>query len=198
MTIDFQTWMRAVWSSIMEPSESARKVIAYNAPPQALWTGLVLVAVLNVILVGLLQMLSPMPLAMQEQGFALSPFGLFAIIGIFFALFVFGVFYAGRMIGGTGSLVGSLAIVVWFQAVSITLEMVQLVLVLISPSLGSIFGLVTLGALIWCFMNFINILHGFNNLGKALGTVFLALVGTALISGIILAVLGVGPTGGTT
>jgi hypothetical protein len=45
-------------------------------------------------------------------------------------------------------------------------------------------------------MNFINVLHGFNNLGKALVAIFLALIGTALIAGIILAVLGVGPTGG--
>ena len=196
MTVDFQTWMRAVWTSIVEPSDSARKVLAKDIPAQALWIGLALVAVLNVILVALLQMLSPAPLAMQEQAFALSPFGFLAIIGIFFVLFVYGIFYAGRMIGGVGTLTGSLAIVVWFQSVSLTLEAIQFVLVLISPAIGSIFGLLTLGALIWCFMNFINVLHGFNNLGKALGAIFLALIGTALIAGIILAVLGVGPTGG--
>lgn len=196
MTVDFQTWMRAVWTSIMEPSESARKALAMDIPAQALWTGLALVAVLNVILVALLQLISPMPQAMQDQGFALSPFGFFAIIGIFFVLFVYGIFYAGRMIGGQGTLQASLTIVVWFQAVSLTLEAIQFALVLISPAIGSIFGLLTLGALIWCFMNFINVLHGFDNLGKALGAIVLALIGTALISGIILAVLGVGPTGG--
>lgn len=196
MTVDFQTWMRAVWTSIMEPSESARKALAMDIPAQALWTGLALVAVLNVILVALLQLISPMPQAMQDQGFALSPFGFFAIIGIFFVLFVYGIFYAGRMIGGQGTLQATLTIVVWFQAVSLTLEGIQFALVLISPAIGSIFGLLTLGALIWCFMNFINVLHGFNNLGKALGAIVLALIGTALISGIILAVLGVGPTGG--
>ncbi|SIT79317.1 Yip1 domain-containing protein [Yoonia rosea] len=196
MTIDFQTWMRAVWTSIVEPTESARKALAMDIPAQALWTGLALVAVLNVMLVALLQVISPMPQAMQEQGFALSPFGFFGIIGIFFVLFVYGIFYAGRMIGGQGTLQATLTIVVWFQAVSLTLEGMQFVLVLISPAIGSIFGLLTLGALIWCFMNFINVLHGFNNLGKALGAIVLALIGTALVSGIILAVLGASPTGG--
>ncbi|KQB98163.1 hypothetical protein AL073_04535 [Loktanella sp. 1ANDIMAR09] len=196
MTVDFQTWMRAVWTSIVEPTESAHKALAMNIPAQALWTGLALVAVLNVMLVALLQVISPMPQAMQEQGFALSPFGFFGIIGIFFVLFVYGIFYAGRMIGGQGTLQATLTIVVWFQAVSLTLEGMQFVLVLISPAIGSIFGLLTLGALIWCFMNFINVLHGFDNLGKALGAIVLALIGTALVSGIILAVLGVGPTGG--
>ncbi|MFA8442970.1 YIP1 family protein [Yoonia sp.] len=196
MTFDFQTWMRAVWTSIMEPSDSARKVIDMNIPRDALWMGLALVAVVNVILVVLLQMISPAPVAFQEQGFALSPFGFVAIIGVFLALFVFGVFYAGKIMGGQGSLQGTLAIIVWFQSISLTLEAIQVVLVLISPAIGSIFGLLSLGALIWCFVNFINVLHGFKNLGKAMVAIVLALIGTALISGIVLAVLGVGPTGG--
>jgi len=196
MTFDFQTWLRAVWTSIMEPSDSARKVIAMNIPRDALWMGLALVAVVNVILVVLLQMISPAPVAFQEQAISLSPFGFVAIIGIFLVLFVFGVFYAGKIMGGEGTLHGALAIIVWFQSISLTLEAVQVVLVLISPAIGSIFGLLSLGALIWCFVNFINVLHGFKNLGKAMVAIVLALIGTALISGIVLAVLGVGPTGG--
>lgn len=196
MTFDFQTWIRAVWTGIMEPSESARRVIELNLPRDALWTGLALVAVLNVILVVLLQMISPAPVAFQEQAFALSPFGFVAIIGIFLGLFVFGIFYAGKIMGGAGTLHASLAIIVWFQSISLTLEAIQVLLVLISPAIGSIFGLLSLGALIWCFVNFINVLHGFNNIGKALVTIFLALIGTALLAGIVLALFGLGPTGG--
>jgi hypothetical protein len=204
MTVDFQTWMRAVWTSIMEPSESARKALAMDIPVQALWTGLALVAVLNVILVALLNVIlvevlqvpSSMPLAMQDQAIVVTPFGLFGFTALFFSLLVFGIYYAGRMIGGVGTLPDSLAILVWFLFVWLTLEAIQVLLFLLSPTIGGVFGLLTLGALIWCFMNFINVLHGFNNLGKALGAIVLALIGTALISGIILAVLGVGPTGG--
>jgi hypothetical protein len=195
MTVDFQTWMRAVWTSIMEPSESARKVIDMNVPRDALWTGLALVAILNVILVVLLQLISPAPVVFQEQAIALSPFGFVAIIGIFLGLFVFGVFYAGQIMGGDGTLHGTLAIIVWFQSISLTLEAIQLVLVLISPAIASIFGLLSLGALIWCFMNFVNVLQGFNNLGKSLVAIMMALIGTALLAGILLAILGVGPAG---
>ena len=196
MTVDFQTWMRAVWTSIMEPTESARKAIEMNVARETLWTALALIAVVNVILVVLLQMISPAPVAFQEQAFALSPFGFVAIISIFLVMFVFGVFYAGQIMGGTGTLHGSLTIIVWFQSISLTLEAIQLVLVVISPAIASIFGLLSLGALIWCFLNFINVLHGFKNLGKAFAAVFIALIGTALLAGIILAVLGVGPAGG--
>ncbi|MEJ8560753.1 YIP1 family protein [Yoonia sp. GPGPB17] len=196
MTVDFQTWMRAVWTSIMEPTDSARKVIAMDLPRDALWTGLALVAVLNVILVVLLQMISPAPVAFQEQAFAVSPFGFAGIIGVFLVLFVFGIYYAGQIMGGEGTLQGSLAILVWFQSISLTLEAIQVVLVLIIPAIGAIFGLLSLGALIWCFLNFINVLHGFKNLGKSLVAIFLALMGTALLAGIALAILGIGPAGG--
>ena len=197
MTIDFQTWMRAVFNSIMEPSKMAQQVIGLNLPREALWIALALVAVLNVVLLALLQMLSPAPIAFEEQTFALSPFAYVAIIGVFLALLVAGTYYTGKIMGGVGTFTATLAIIVWFQSVSLTLEAVQLVLVLISPAIASIFGMLSLGALIWCIVNFVNVLHGFENLGKALTAIVLALVGTALCAGIVLAILGVGPAVGT-
>ena len=195
MTFDFQSWMRAVWESIMEPSETARKLIGMDIPREALWTGLALIAVMNVMLLSMLQLLSPAPVAFEDTALSLSPFAYVAIIGIFLALFVGGTHYVGRFFGGTGTFEATLAIIVWFQSVSLTLEAVQLVLVLISPALGSIFGMLSLGALIWVFINFINVLHGFDNLGKAAVTIVLSLVATALVAGIILTILGVGPAG---
>jgi hypothetical protein len=197
MTIDFQTWMRAVRLSIMEPSKMAQNAIGLNLPRQALWTGLALVAVLNVVLLALLQMLSPVPIALEEQAFALSPFAYVAIIGIFLVLLAGGTFYMGKIMGGVGTFTATLTIIVWFQFVSLTLEAIQLVLVLISPAVASIFGMLSLGALIWCIVNFVNVLHGFQNLGKALTAIVLALIGTAVCAGIVLAILGVGPAVGT-
>lgn len=194
MTIDFQTWMRAVWSSIMEPSKMAQKVIGLDLPRDALLTGLALVAVLNVVLLTLLQLLSPAPIAFEEQAFALSPFAYAAIIGVFLGLLVIATFQIGKMMGGVGTFTATLAVIVWFQSISLTLEAIQLVLVLISPAIASIFGMLSLGALIWSIVNFVNVLHGFESIGKALTTIVLALIVTALCAGIILAILGVGPT----
>lgn len=174
----------------------ARKVVAVDVPRNTLWTGLALVAVINVILVTLLQLLTPAPVAFQDQVFGLSPFSYAAIIGIFLVMFVYGTFYVGQMLGGKGTLVATLAIIVWFQSVSLTLEVIQLVLVLISPAIASLFGLLSLGALIWCFVNFVNVLHEFNNLGKAIAAVVLALLATGLAAGLLMAILGIGPSGG--
>ena len=196
MTVTFQSWMQAVWNSIMEPSDAARKVIALGLPAQALWTGLALVALLNVILLTWLQLLSPAPVAFEESAFALSPFAYVAVIGIFLVLFVVGTHYVGQFFGGTGSLVATLAIIVWFQSVSLTLETVQLVLVLISPAIGSLFGLLSLGALVWVFVNFVKVLHGYDSYAKSVLTIILSLVMTAFGAGLVLAMFGVGPAGG--
>ncbi|WP_333712228.1 YIP1 family protein [Yoonia sp.] len=195
MTITFQSWMQAVWSSIAEPSDTARKVIAMEVPKQALWTGLVLVAVLNVVLLSFLQFISPAPQGATAGGFVLSPFAYAMIIGVFLVLFVLGTHAVGRFFGGIGTQEATLAIIVWFQAVSLTLEAVQVVLVLISPVIGSLFGLLSLGVLLWVFVNFVNVLHAFDSVGKAIFTIVLALLLTALGAGLVLAALGIGPSG---
>lgn len=179
----------------MEPSEMARKVVAVDLPREALWTGLALVAVLNVLLLSALQMVSPAPVAFQESVFSLAPFAYVSIMGIFLVLLVGGIYYVGKLLGGTGTLIATLAIIVWFQSISLTFEAIQFVLLLISPAIASIFGMLSLGALIWCFVNFVNVLHGYNNIGKAIIAIVLSLISTAMIAGIILAVLGVGPVG---
>jgi len=196
MTFTFQNWMQAVWSSIMEPSDTARKVIGMGLSTRTLWMALALVAVINVILLALLQLLSPASPAFEESPFMLTPFSYAAIIGVFLVLFVFGTHYVGQFFGGVGTMAATLAIVVWFQSVSLTLEAVQLVLVLISPALGSLFGLLSLGVLIWVFVNFVNVLHDYDSLGKAIMTIILSLLITALGAGILLAMLGIGPSGG--
>ncbi len=198
MNVTFQSWMQAVWTSIMEPTASARQALAMNVPRNVLWTALALTAVLNVIFVVTLQYITNTPVVMQDQMLPTTPFGFLAIMAVFLVMFVFALFHAGRMLGGSGTLDGSLTLMVWFQAISLTLEAVQMVLALISPAIATLFGLLALGALVWCFMNFIKILHGFDNLLKTTVAVGMALIATALLSSIFLTVFGIANAGGPT
>ena len=75
------------------------------------------------------------------------------------------------------------------------MELGQIVLLLLSPALASIYNLVVAGSLIWCIINLINVLHGFENIGKAIFMLILSLVGMAIGGGFVLAVLGVTPGG---
>lgn len=198
MTIDFQSWMRAVWMSLIEPADMARKVSALRLDPRSMWMALALMVVLNVLLLALVQALSPAPENLSGQVIQLSPFGYTALIGVFVVLFVFAIFYVGQMLEGKGTLPATLTLMVWFQVVSLTLEAGQVVLVLFSPYVAALYGMISLGALLWCIINFVDVLHGFDSRGKAAVTLVLALIGTALAAGLLLAMLGVGAPGGTT
>lgn len=197
MTLDLQSFWNLVGRSITEPAEVAREVIATEWRRDTLWTALALVAILNVILLALMQMLSPVPAALEQQGVVLSPFTYTILVGAFLVIFVFAIKGAGGMLGGQGTLDATLVLMVWFQVVSLVLEAAQVVLVLISPFLGGLFGMVSLGVLLWCIVNFIDVLHGFQNKGKAVGTLLLALIGTAMGAALVLMFVGVNVPGGT-
>lgn len=197
MTISFQIWMRTVWMSITEPAEMAGKVLAMQFPREALWTALALVAVLNVLLLGVLQLVSPETAVTQDQMISISPFAYLAIIVAFLTFLVFMLVHAGRMMGGVGTIEGTLTLIVWFQALSLTLEGIQILIVLISPAIATLFGLLSLGAIIWVFVNMVNVLHGFANLGKAIVVIVMALIGTVLGTGLVMGMLGISPPGGT-
>jgi hypothetical protein len=195
MNITMQSATRALWGAITDPAASARQALDWRIGLVNLWTALALVAVLNVLMLALLQAASPMPVVMQE-GMTLTPFSYAVIITIFLFLLVYTIYHVGRMMGGQGTVEDSLTVIVLFQSVSVALEAVQVLLVVISPQIASIFGLVSLAILIRCILNFVNVMHRFQSLGKAFGTLLFAVIGTALIAGIVLTVLGVAPTGG--
>ncbi len=197
MNITMQSATRALWGAITDPASAARLALDWRLGLGNLWTALALVAVLNVLMLALLQAVSPMPVVIQD-GMTLTPFSYAVIITVFLFLLVYTLYHIGRMMGGQGTVEDSLTIIVLFQGISVALEAVQVLLVVISPQVASIFGLVSLAILIRCMLNFVNVMHRFQSLGKAFGTVLFAVIGTALIAGIVLTVLGVAPTGAVT
>lgn len=195
MNITMQSATRALWGAIIDPATAARQALDWRLGLGNMWMALALVAVLNVLMLALLQAASPMPV-MSQGGMMLTPFSYAMIITIFLFLLVYTIYHVGRMMGGQGTVEDSLTVIVLFQSISVALEAVQVLLVLISPQIASIFGLVSLAVLIRCMVNFVNVMHRFDSLGKALATMIFAVIGTALIAGIVLTVLGIAPTGG--
>lgn len=195
MTFDAKDWFRAVGRTVLEPTQMGRAVLSTRFDMSFLWTALALVAVLNVLFVAVVQIISPVPIAIREGQVALSPFALTVVIGVSFVLLVYTVHLVGRWMGGQGDLHQTLTVMVWFYSVNLTLELGQIVLLLLSPALASIYNLVVAGSLIWCIINLINVLHGFENIGKAIVTLILSLVGMAIGGGLVLAVLGITPGG---
>ncbi|MBR2657958.1 YIP1 family protein [Yoonia sp.] len=195
MNITVQSAANALWVAVKDPATAARYVLPWQISLINLWAALVLVAVLNVLMLALLQAVSPVPVVLQDQGITLTPFSYATIIITFLFLLVYTIYHIGRMMGGLGSVEDSLKVIILFQAVSVSLEAVQVVLVVISPLIAGYFGIVSVVILVRCVMNFVNVMHRFESLGKTLVVMVLALIATAMIAGIVLSVLGVAPTG---
>ncbi|WP_322892547.1 MULTISPECIES: YIP1 family protein [unclassified Yoonia] len=195
MNMTPQTAFRALWGTITDPANAARHVLQWPISLLNLWSVLVLVAVLNVLMLALLQAVSPVPVVLQDQGLVLTPFSYAAIILVFLFLLVYTIYQIGRMMGGQGSVEDCLKAIILFQTVSVSLEAVQVLLVIISPMIAGYFGIISLVILIRCILNFVNVMHRFESIGKTILTLLFALIATALIAGIVLSVLGVAPTG---
>jgi hypothetical protein len=194
MTYTLQSAGRALWAAIQDPAPAARRLLDAQLGLQNLWMALIVVAIVNVLMLALLQAASPAPVIFADQAMVITPFTYAAIISVFLFLLVYTVYHLGRLMGGVGSVADSLAIIVLFQTISVSLEAVQVFLVLISPAIAQFFGMISLAILLRCILHFINEMHGFGSLGKALVVIVLALLGTALIAGMVLAFLGVGPS----
>ncbi|WP_341366239.1 YIP1 family protein [Yoonia sp. BS5-3] len=193
MTLNLQSWMRAVWTSLIAPAEVAAQMLALRYPRHVLWTGLALVAILNVLPYSVVQMIAPVPIVFDQQVITLTPFAYAVIMSAFLVLVVLTLTHLGRLMGGTGTLDGALMMIIWFQAINLTLKLIQLGLLFIAPGVAALFGTMILGATIWVLLNFVNVLHGFAHLGKAIVLIIGAFLGAMLGTGIVMTFLGVVP-----
>lgn len=194
MTIDLPSFLRLVWQTIVAPAETAERILALRLPRAVLWEALVLVTVLSVLLASLVQGATPtLPTA---EGTAVSPLAYGLILGGSLVMMVFALHFTGQALGGSGEFTGAIALVVWLEAVAMVVRFIQGLLLWLSPPFASIFSIVALAVLLWCLINFIDVLHRFDSRGKAVMVLFLAVIGLAVGLFMILALIGAGATGG--
>ena len=175
--------------TLKDPAGAARDLIGLGLPRSALWTALALVASLQALLFGLSTMLFPLDLPMQ--GVLTTPISFFGLVLIALVLSVYGLVWAGRLMGGEGDLAGVLVLVVWIQMLRVLVQAAALVLTLIMPMLSLLLSLAATIAGIYILLNFVNQVHGLGSLARAFGV----LVGAFLIMvfglSVLLSVIGI-------
>ncbi len=187
MTADFGTFLRLFGETLKDPAAMARRITALRWPHQIGWMALGAITALTVI-------------AVYFEGLAVNegdggilggrPFLDAVLLGSMTVILIFVLYWAGRMIGGTGSFGSTLLVMTWFQAIVLVLITIQLIVTFIAPPLA---GIVAIGAVvlqIFCLVHFLNELHGFNSLWKALGLFFLAVFGLAVGMTFIVLIIG--------
>ena len=178
--------------SIVDPAGIARQLKDERLSRGTLWSLLALVTVLSTLLVeaGLVLLSSDT----NAAGF--TPFTLTLILGSSLVVMVFAIQLTGQALGGTGRLDQALLLVAWWQGIGLVFQTLQLAAALVLPPLAGIVTLLGLGWLVFALMHFVNELHGFGSLFKALGCVAIGILGFSFGIAIILTLLGVSVQGG--
>ena len=172
-----------------EPRAAAADMLALGFPKEALAPALLLVVVISVLLSAASDVIAPPPVKMPY-------FKMAFLVLLIFTSFSFAIAKVGKMMGGVGTFPDSLLLAIFFQAVFIPVQALQIALLLFSAELSAFlaFGIIVFG--FWININFIAALHGFESLGRALVVLLLASVGLAFFLAMVTPFLGISLTGG--
>lgn len=181
-------WRQLALTSVTDPAAAARSLMALALPRDVLWTGLALVAVLNTILFIASNML--VPVSMPVPGLPTSPVSYLALIVTGLVLTIYAVYWAGRGLGGQGSLNDVMIVLLWLQGLRVVVQFVALVLMLIVPGLAVL--LVFAAALVglYILLNFVNQAHRLDSLARSAGVLIAALLAMVLALSLAISILG--------
>lgn len=185
-----------VVTSVRDPATAARSLMDMHLPREALWTALVLVAVLNTLLYGISNLLvpgpSPLPAGLEAPGLY------FAFVAGGLVLTIYAIFWTGRALGGQGQIGDVMVVIIWLQTLRVAVQVAALVLILISPLLSAllIFAAALLG--VYILVHFVNQAHALGSLGKSAGVLIASVLAMVLALSLILSLVGAPFTGAET
>ena len=186
-------WGQLIKDSLARPRTAAKRVLGAGVPETALIEAAVLVTCAGMVLGYLAVVMSPQEIDMVSMAVLRNPIlGALGQLAVMLAAVVLTV-RIGRLFGGTGSLGGALALVVWLNAMMVLLQVAQVLALAILPPLAAILALATIFWALWAYANFVAELHGFKNPVIVLGAVILTAIVLFFGTAMLLAILGITP-----
>lgn len=178
--------------SIQAPKSAAEQIISMRFERDALWSALALVAVLNTFLMYFVNQNAGNS-GMQFPAYFSQPLAMFVLSAGVTVVYVHAMYWAGQAVGGDGTLMDVLTIVVWFQALWVLAQIAVTVLAIAVPGLGAMLSLIVLIWGFWIFLNFLTVAVGLRTPWHAFAVVLMAFAGvvvglgvlTALVSGFV-------------
>lgn len=166
--------------TIREPARAAQILLQLKLSREALWTGLLLVAVLNTMLFSLSNLLVPSPQLLPL--FMESPTIYLIMIFAGLLLTCMAVHWVGRAAGGKGSLQDVMVLIVWLQGLRVLVQCASLLLILTVPFLSMLLVLAAAAIGLYITVHFVNQAHRFNSIGLAFGVLIAS--GLAIVLGL--------------
>ena len=170
--------------TLADPSAGARAVLGMGIPREHHWSLFLLAITLSGAVFQATTLVAPP----AEDGTVLpSGFTAVAVVGGSILILAAAINWIGRLAGGTGALEDVLLLVIWFQFVQVAFALVELVVMLVAPFLGSVLFLAFAAYAVWVLTNFITVVHGFQSLGRVFLGMVLALFALSFLVSLLLA-----------
>lgn len=192
MRFDLAGLVQAARLTVLAPREAARQIMALQLPASIGWLAMTLAVVLSALLSVISSYLSPYEVEPAFAALFSSPLRLALLQGMLLLMSLALIMGLGRAFGGKGRFSDALALMAWLEAVLILLQAAQMVLLLISPQIAVLLGLLSFAIFLWVLAVFIAELHGFASGMKVLGVIILSF----FVLSFVMALFGVGMPAG--
>ncbi len=180
-----------VLQTVPEPRKVAREIQALQFRRVDLWLALALLLVATTFLGVIASILFPVD--PETMGPLFSDPILMGIAQASVAvLMVFGIYWVGRMVGGTGTFDQALLTVIWLHFVLWIIELGVVFLGVFAPGMALLLWIMGMVMTFWILSHFIAEMHGFNNAGMVFVGIVLTLLAVVVVFSIFLAIIGIG------
>lgn len=177
-----------VMETLRDPRGMAARLIALDLDMATIWTALALGAVLNSIIFSVNMML--FPTTFPVQGLFSNPI-LYAVAmagGMVISMHL--LTWVGGMMGGQGRLADVTVVLVWLQYLRLAAQALLLLLTILMPALALMATLVVAFYSLWLMLNFLDVAHRFESLGKSALVLVFAVVGIIIGLSFLIALIG--------
>ncbi|KIN79587.1 YIP1 family protein [Sulfitobacter mediterraneus] len=175
-------------TTLREPRRAAETILSWQLSRETLWTAMALVAALYTFVLSLLIALTPSTLNLP--GYAASPLALFVLVAGIMVVYVHAAYWTGLATGGSGTLDGLLAVMVWLQVMRAVAELALIVLSFVMPAMATLASIVLTGWSLWVMLHFLVAALHLPSMGKAFLVLVLSGIGLVVGLGILLALIG--------
>jgi len=184
--------------SVADPRDAFRRLRALDLQRGDLWMALIAVAVVSVLVTQVTLMLAPMDVSLvlltsETSGVRIFPAPPIAAAVqqlVLLAVFVFAIYWGGRLLGGTGRVEDAMLAIAWLWFVQICIELAEILAFLIFPVLALLIGLASIVLFFWLLTGFVAELHGFRSRARVFAGILIGMLALLFILGTLLAVLG--------
>ncbi|MDO5641119.1 MAG: Yip1 family protein [Paracoccus sp. (in: a-proteobacteria)] len=179
--------------SFLDPAQAVRRLRALDLPMSARWMVLALAVLLSTLLMVMIVNARPdgvLPLILDV---ARQPLLYVAMLYTALAIGAWVLTTLGRAMGGRAEFADILLIVAWIEMLLFSMQLVQSVILLVSPLLSALIGLVAMLLVAVASVRLIGVLHGFDNLLIVVVLIFISFIATVFLLSIVVTVLGIAP-----